>query len=149
MGNLGAELILDPDCAIQSSLNVEFDAARAIMGLSLLEMHRNALASRWLFQPEFAQDHAFDQPADLITSLSALLYVPRNHLTPCLDRAWNSLNPGGFMVIYEHIKHPILFAFGTLFQESMSLLVLIWTVTCSSTLGVIRPSLIGMGHQAN
>ena len=106
MGNLGAELILDPDCRVQSSLNVEFDAARAVMGRSLLEMHEESLAGRWRFQPEFAQDHAFETPCEFITALGALLYVPRNELIACLDRAWGSLRPGGTFVVYEHIKHP-------------------------------------------
>ena len=106
MGNLGAELILDKKCAVGTSLNVEFDAARMIMGESLLDMYESELSEKWLFQPAFAQDHAFDGHADLITAFSSLLYVPRGELLPSLDRAWQSLNPGGMMVIYEHIKHP-------------------------------------------
>ncbi len=106
MGNLGAELIIDDDCRVATSLNVEFDAARLIMGRSLLDMYESRLAGNWVFQPAFAQDHGFHDRADLITSFSALLYVPRSELVACLDRAWASLNPGGMLVIYEHIKHP-------------------------------------------
>jgi trans-aconitate methyltransferase len=106
MGNLGAELIIDDDCRVATSLNVEFDAARLIMGRSLLDMYESELAGNWVFQPAFAQDHGFHDRADLITSFSALLYVPRSELVACLDRAWDSLNPGGMLAIYEHIKHP-------------------------------------------
>ncbi|MCP4836168.1 MAG: class I SAM-dependent methyltransferase, partial [Phycisphaera sp.] len=106
MGNLGAELVLDERCPVESSLNVEFDAARLIMGRSLLQTYDSRLSGKWTFHPAFAQDYDFQVPAELITMLGALLYVPREELVPCLDRAWEALRPGGAMVVYEHIKHP-------------------------------------------
>jgi SAM-dependent methyltransferase len=106
MGNLGAELILDPSNPVATSLNVEFDAARMIMGRSLLEMYESELAGNWSFQLEFAQDHAFRQQADIISMVSSMLYVPRGELLLCMERAWDSLNPGGILLFYEHIKHP-------------------------------------------
>ena len=106
MGNLGAELILDPSTPVATSLNVEFDAARMIMGRSLLEMYESELAGNWSFQLEFAQDHAFRQQADIISMISSMLFVPRGELLLCMERAWDSLNPGGILLFYEHIKHP-------------------------------------------
>ncbi len=106
MGNLGAELILDSSTPVETSVNVEFDAARMIMGRSLLKMYESELTGKWSFQLKFAQDYAFQEQADIVSMIGSMLYLPREGLVPCMDRAWDSLNPGGILVFYEHIKHP-------------------------------------------
>lgn len=53
-----------------------------------------------------AEDHEFRHEADVITFIGSLLYVSRTHTSDVLSRAWQSLRPGGLLIVHENIKNP-------------------------------------------
>jgi SAM-dependent methyltransferase len=104
-GLLAAELLLDP------SLGVEIAAATDISPLneSLAALLREGLgeaSGKFRFTRCPAQEHRFGEQVDLVSYVGSLLYVPREYLGTCLDRAWEALRPGGMLVVHENIRDP-------------------------------------------
>jgi SAM-dependent methyltransferase len=104
-GLLAAELLLDP------GLGVELATATDISPLneSLAALLREGLgeaSGKFRFARCPAQDHRFDEQVDLVSYVGSLLYVPREQLRTCLDRAWEALRPGGILVVHENIRDP-------------------------------------------
>lgn len=53
-----------------------------------------------------AQSHEFEEPVDVVIFIASLLYVPRDELQDLLQQIWQSLNPGGLLIVHENIKNP-------------------------------------------
>lgn len=106
MGFVDIELLLTSSAVAQVT-NCEPIAASLPVTRALFEYYRDKLVGRYRFALAAAQDYRFDEPCDMVCDFAALLYVPRDQLQTTLDRAWDSLRPGGILVIHENIRRPI------------------------------------------
>jgi len=104
-GLLPAELLLDPELAVAHATATDISPVNR----SLAEALRGGLAadgSRFRFMLSPAQEFSFDGQVDVVSYVGSLLYVPREHLADCIDRAWAALRPGGILVVHENIRDP-------------------------------------------
>jgi SAM-dependent methyltransferase len=104
-GLLAAELLLDP--VLKSGHATATDISPVNERLAgLLAPGLAAAARSFRFRRTPAQEFTFEEQVDLVSYVGSLLYVPREHLRRCLDRAWEALRPGGILVIHENIRDP-------------------------------------------
>ncbi|NDV27485.1 class I SAM-dependent methyltransferase [Desulfovibrio sp. JC010] len=107
-GGAGFNLMeLDFDSGrIGRTLNVDVSFNNILPFLRCRNAFFKAGDTRHRMRIEAAQDHAFAEECDAVLFLTSLLYVPRELLEATLDRAWESLSPGGMLVVLEHAKSP-------------------------------------------
>jgi hypothetical protein len=105
-GLLAAELLMDPDCRVGQAVNVDLSPFNIALSVLLYRGLRHALAGR--FGCWYGPSQEYQSPAslDVVSFIGSLLYVPREHTRTALDRAWDSLAPGGILVVHENIKSP-------------------------------------------
>lgn len=102
-GLLPIELALDKDFEVVSATAVELGLAYAI-GADRIVRRCDGLDGRFRFAHARAENFAFEPPLDMVTFIGALLYVAKDALRAVLDKAWNSLAPGGLLIIHENIR---------------------------------------------
>jgi predicted O-methyltransferase YrrM len=102
-GYLAAELVLDDELDVRRGTTVEFEPTYAA---GALRMYRALAPLRGRLQMALgrAEHHDFAAPATVVTMMSSLLYVPREHRRTVLDRSWDALESGGLLVIYEVLR---------------------------------------------
>lgn len=99
-----AELLLDDDLNVARAVCCDFDSAYLVGALRMYRSLREELFGRFFFSLARAQEFEFDDDYSLVSLLSSLLYIPQEHRVPVLDRAWESLERGGVLVVYEVLK---------------------------------------------
>jgi SAM-dependent methyltransferase len=104
-GLLAAELLLDPALGAGHATATDISPVNERLA-GLLGPGLGRLAPSFRFVRAPAQEFAFPEQVDLVSYVGSLLYVPREHLRRCLDRAWEALRPGGILVIHENIRDP-------------------------------------------
>ena len=96
------ELLADPACGVRRAVAVDrqplFGALGSI-GARALALEDRAFA----FSDAGALGHDWS-PCDVVTGLGSLLYLPREDARTVLEQAWDSLRPGGLLIVHENIK---------------------------------------------
>ena len=105
-GLLAAELLLDPDCGVERAACVDPSPYNCLLAAELYRGLRRRLRGRFRFHPCPGQAFRPESPLDAVSFVGSLLYVPRDETQAVLDRAWESIAPGGLLVVHENIKHP-------------------------------------------
>lgn len=104
-GLLPAELLLDPELGVEHATATDISTLNESLAAAL-RAGLGASGPRFAFALSPAQDFTFGAGVDVVSYVGSLLYVPREHLATCLDRAWGALRPGGILVIHENIRDP-------------------------------------------
>jgi SAM-dependent methyltransferase len=104
-GYVGAELLLT-DPSVHSVIVADPLPGNLLLARHLFVFLRRRLEGRFRFAPVAIQDYGFEEELDMVCAFASLLYVPRTRLREVLEKAWNSLRPGGLLVIHENISRP-------------------------------------------
>jgi hypothetical protein len=102
---VGAELLLDPSTSVDQSTGLELRAIGPWCGCRLAGADAESLGDRWRFRLGTASTWSGSPRLGLFTALGSLLYLPRTDSAALLERAWDSLVPGGLLVVHENIRH--------------------------------------------
>ncbi|UCD74890.1 MAG: class I SAM-dependent methyltransferase [Phycisphaerales bacterium] len=105
-GFLAAELALQPDLTVQRSVCVDASLAMALTARRMHDGLRRALADRFAFSLTRAGNFTYADQYDLISFISALMYMPRDEARDAASRAFEALRPGGVLIVHENIKSP-------------------------------------------
>ena len=103
-GFLAAELVLDEGLDVRRAMTVEFEATYAAGAIRMYRALAPQLRGNLRMALGRAERHDFSEPATVVTMMSSLLYVPREHRRTVLDGSWDSLQSGGILVIYEVLR---------------------------------------------
>jgi SAM-dependent methyltransferase len=104
-GLLPAELLLDPELGVAHATATDISTLNESLATAL-GAGLGASGPHFAFALSPAQEFSFEGAVDVISYVGSLLYVPREHLAKCLERAWGALRPGGILVIHENIRDP-------------------------------------------
>lgn len=102
-GFVGVELLLS-EPRVRSVVNCDPAAASRIQSAHLMAWFQPRIEGRYRLVPIAAEAYRFDEPSDVVCAFASLLYVARNELGELLARAWESLRPGGILVVHENIR---------------------------------------------
>ena len=103
-GFTAVEMLLQRDLQVTKAVCCDVSLLLAMVTSKMFADMRECLADRFFFELTPIQDFDYDEDYDLISFLGSLLYVPREDTEQTLGRAWDSLRPGGVLVIHENIK---------------------------------------------
>jgi predicted O-methyltransferase YrrM len=104
-GLLPMELALDDRFQVRSAVSVELGLGYAI-GADRIVRRCGGLQERFRFAHAQAETFEFKAPLHVVSFIGSLLYVAKGQLHPVLDKVWDSLAPGGLLIIHENIRRP-------------------------------------------
>ena len=104
-GLVGAELVLDPTAAVRCSMGLELRAIGPWSGCRLAGATISSLGDLWRFRLGTASTWSGSPRLGLFTALGSLFLLPRTDSAAILEHAWDSLLPGGLLVVHENIRH--------------------------------------------
>jgi SAM-dependent methyltransferase len=100
-GMLVAEHLLDRDLKLAKGVVCDISTIYTTQAGNLYRAFHRGLEGRFFHCTVKMQDFDFAGGYNVITSVSAFLYVPRELREAALEKAWSALRPGGVMVIFE------------------------------------------------
>lgn len=103
-GLLCAEMLLDHSTGIQQAVCCDVEPFNLHIGNSLYRYFEKELKGHLRYALSPAEEYPFPQRYDIISFVGSLLYVPRERRAQTLQQAWNSLYPGGLLIVHENIK---------------------------------------------
>ena len=99
-GLLAAELLLE-STGCRSAVVVDPDPVNALVAAEVATAFPEL---RGRFRMSLGPSATFGvRPAECITFIGSLLYTPPDQRTQVLDDAWESLSPGGVLVVHENV----------------------------------------------
>ena len=105
-GFLAAEMLLQPDLPVAKSVCCDTSLTMSMIARQMHDGMRDCLGDRFFFELARSSEFTYDDSYDLISFISALMYMPREEAREALSRAFDALRSGGVLVIHENIKSP-------------------------------------------
>lgn len=106
MGLLLAEMLLDESLDVSRAVVRDLNYLAYIQAGNLYSFYREQLKGRFVFSFGSGNTYSFEQANDVIIMISSFLYVDRDIQPKMLQQAWDSLTPGGLLIVFENIKNP-------------------------------------------
>jgi len=106
MGLLSAEMLLDESLDVSRAVVRDLNYLAYIQAGNLYSFYREQLKGRFSFSFGAGETYACDHANDVVTLLGALLYADKDAQPIILQKAWDSLTPGGLLIIHENMKSP-------------------------------------------
>ncbi len=106
-GALAAELLLSyGDQKFEKVITRDIATQNILLARSLFCGLYQPLKGRFKFSLGPAETFPFEQGFNVISFIGSLLYVDKKRLVSMLDAVWQSLSPGGIIIVHENIKNP-------------------------------------------
>lgn len=105
-GLLVAELLMDKDLNVDLGVVRDYSPSNMVFSAMLYRHLRDILRDKFYFSLGKSEEFEFDKKFNLITFVGSLLYVAKDKQANTLRKCWDSLLPGGLLVIHENIKNP-------------------------------------------
>lgn len=106
MGLLSAELLLDETLNVSRATVRDLNYFAYIQAGHLYSFYREQLKDRFTFSLGAGETYTSPQKNDVVTLLGSLLYADKAVQPLILQKAWDSLTPGGLLIVHENIKSP-------------------------------------------
>jgi|GEM_PF-3210914 len=107
-GLLCLELLLDEDLNINQATNCDIsDLNQNLNKVLLSPLNKNRQKDKqcsFVLTP--SENHEYGKDNDVVSFIGSLLYVDRSLTKSTVEKAFQSLRPGGILVIHENIKNP-------------------------------------------
>ena len=104
-GFVAMELLLTAP-RVARAVNCEPMPENLLTALRTFSFFRHRLANRFWMALQKAEEFEYDGSYDVISLLASMMYIPRQHVSHVLARAWEALTSGGLLVVHENIKSP-------------------------------------------
>lgn len=105
-GVLTAQLLLDLPDMLARGVCCEVDIVPLLNALNVFNFYEDRLVGRMYVRNESAEAIAYDSSFSVIAFVHMLLYMRRDMLPDILGRAWDALEPGGLLLVFENTHPP-------------------------------------------
>jgi len=105
-GLLAAEMCLNKALGLSSGFVRDIAPLNFLLAGTMYRNLRERLRDRFRFSLGAAEDLDLPGRFSVISFVGSLLYVPTGQRAPTLARCWESLEPGGIIIVHENIKNP-------------------------------------------
>jgi hypothetical protein len=105
-GLLTAQLLLDLQDMLALGVCCEIDIVPLLNALNIHRYYADRLAGRMYVRNASADSLDYDRKFSVVAFVHMLLYVRRDILPEVLRRAWNAVEPGGILLVFENTSPP-------------------------------------------
>lgn len=102
-GNLAAEILMDDVNTVTDVLVNDPSVRYMLFSEYMYRGLNDVLKDHFEFQLGLMEDHEFTS-TDIISMIGSVLFVPREQRADFIKRAFDSLRPGGLLIIHENIR---------------------------------------------
>lgn len=105
-GLLTAQLLLDLQDVLTLGVCCEIDIVPLLNAMNIHRYYAARLSGRMYVRNASADSLDYDRKFSVIAFVHMLLYVRRDMIPEILRRAWNALEPGGILIVFENTSPP-------------------------------------------
>lgn len=105
-GLLTAQLLLDLQDTLALGVCCEIDIVPLLNALNIHRHYADRLSGRMYVRNVSADSLDYDRKFSVVAFVHMLLYVRRDILPEVLRRAWNAVEPGGILLVFENTSPP-------------------------------------------
>ncbi len=106
MGLLSAEMLLDDSLHVARAVVRDLNYLAYIQAGNMYSYYREQFKDRFAFSLGAGDAYSFAHANDVVTLIGSLLYIDRKVQPKMLRQAWETLTPGGLLIVHENIKNP-------------------------------------------